>query len=114
MPERLLGSWSGLYLEGNGDREEDDSDSEDGGDDEPSLGSSNSFAGSWESRRVSRVEDREQCCEDEGAQCDDEGAYNDDLEPEDEGSSCYVGPCSPATAAFTHSETAQDHNRRKQ
>ena len=94
MPERLPGSWSGLYLEGNDDRVEDDCDSEDGGDDEPSLGSSNSFAGSWESRRVSRVEDREDECEDEGAQCDDEGAIDTDREREEEGTGIYICHCS--------------------
>ena len=92
-PDARPGSWSGLYPEGNDDRELEDCDDEDGGDDEPSLGATNAMVNAWETRLVSREEDREEECEDEGAQCDDEGAYNDDLEPEDECSSCYVGPC---------------------
>ena len=99
-PDARLGSWNGLYLEGNDDREEDDSDrepcsedegylcdDEDSGDDEMTLGAPNDRAGSWFGCGDNYDEDGEM------DDCDLEDGH--DAEAWYEGQRCPAGPCSP-------------------
>ncbi|MBZ0262985.1 MAG: hypothetical protein K8F90_20555 [Hyphomicrobiales bacterium] len=119
-PNARTGSWFGSYGTDLWDDREEDT-----GDDEPWLGAANPDCRLhtthmqlllyrqrdphlWDYPRIERTRETSQSSWCSNG-CSDDREWDDEREPEDEGTSNYIGPCSPAETMFP--QASQDLSR---